>query len=447
MPSSIPRVALLLAVAGLAGGCGEQARRPSNLLFVCVDTLRADHLGVFGAEPSPSPAIDAFARSSVVFERAYSHAPWTLPSFAAVLTSLYSSSTGTWTKESRLGAAVTTLPERFEAEGFATYGVASHVFFRREFGLLQGFDGFDEELCHPKGEQGWRPITSPEVTARAKRWLAAPERRQAPWLLWVHYFDPHLPYVAHPELGGAPGADERALYRSEIAFTDRHVGELLASLDELGLAGDTVVVFLADHGEAFYEHPGIHRHGFSLFDEELRVPLAIRVPGLAPRRVSAFVRTVDLVPTLCELLGVPLGDAPIEGRSLVGALEGGAYEAPPLLSELRLNEGYHARGLLDGRYKLVEDLSHGGLRLFDLVADPGEAHDLAAERPELVRELAGRMQAEESRAAGLCARFGGASAVQVDDATREQLRALGYGGDEEPRSQGAERPNPGAQER
>ena len=431
MPSSIPRVAILLGVACLGGGCGQSGPpRPRNLLFVCVDTLRADHLGAFGAEPSPSPAIDAFAASAVVFERAYAHAPWTLPSFAAILTSLYSSTTGTWTKESRLGEDVTTLPERFRDAGFETYGIASHVFFNRDYGLQQGFEGFDDEYCHAKGDAGWVQTTSPGMTEKALHWLGERERAERPWLLWLHYFDPHIPYVPHPELdGGAAAGDERALYRTEIAFTDRHVGELLAGLERLGFADDTAVVFLSDHGEAFYEHPGVHRHGFSLFDEELRVPLAIRVPGVAPRRVSSLVRTLDLAPTLCELFGIP-SDGPSDGQSFLDVLSGAERDAPALLAELRLNEGFHARGVLDGRYKLVEDLSRGGVRLYDLVEDPREARDLAPERPDVVRELSARMRELEERATELASRYGPAGAVELPAATLEHLRELGYVGGE-----------------
>jgi choline-sulfatase len=427
MPSSIPRAAILLGIAGLGAGCGPSGPpRPRNLLFVCVDTLRADHLGALGAEPSPSPAIDAFAASAVLFERAYAHAPWTLPSFAAILTSLYSSTTGTWTKESRLGEDVTTLPERFREAGFDTYGIASHIFFRREFGLLQGFDGFDEEFCHKKGDAGWVEVTSPAVTEKAKRWLGEPERAERPWLLWLHYFDPHIPYVDHE--GGASASDEQARYRSEIAFTDRHVGELLASLEHLGFADDTAVVFVSDHGEAFYEHPEIHRHGYSLFDEELRVPLAIRVPGVAPRRVSSLVRTLDLAPTLYELFGLP-AEGPSEGRSFLDVLVGAERDAPPLLAELRLNDGFHARGVLDGRYKLVEDLSRGGVRLYDLLEDPRETRDLAAERPDVVRELSSRMEELEERAAELGSRYRSAGGVELPADVLEQLHELGYVGE------------------
>ncbi len=408
--------------------------RAKNLLFLCVDTLRADHLGAYGASPSPSPAIDELARTGIVFERAYAHASWTLPSFASVLTSLYSSTHGCWTKENRLGDAFTTLPENFRAAGFDTYGIASHIFFDRDYGLQQGFDGFDDELAHPRGEEGWIPVTSPLVSEKAVRWL---EQRVSakdvdPWFLWLHYFDPHVPYVDHARAEtGAETPDEHARYVAEIAFTDRYVGEVLLALERLGLSDETVVVFLSDHGEAFEEHPGVRRHSKSLFDEELRVPLVVRVPGLDARRVTSFVRTVDLYPTLLELFQIPAGATPIEGQSLAPALLGEEPASPPLLSEIRLHDGFHARGIVDGRWKLVEDLSSGTTRLYDLVGDPGETQDVALERAELAAELRAKMEALEGRAKQASELFEGGGEIELSPETLERLRELGYVGVDE----------------
>jgi arylsulfatase A-like enzyme len=424
-------------LALLASACSDAAPRPRNLLIVCVDTLRADELGAYGRAPSITPALDRLAAESAVFERAHVAASWTLPSMGALFTSLYPSTTGLWTFENRLSEAFPTLAERFRAAGFATHGVASHVFFDARHGLQQGFETFDDELCHRKGEPGWRPITSPEVSRRAAAWIEArAEDPDEPWLLFAHFFDPHLDYLDHE--AARPDdmtRGERERYQSEIAFTDRHVGAVLAALAESGQADDTAVLFFSDHGEAFLEHPPIRRHSYGLYEEELRVPLLLRVPGVAPRRVEEFVRTVDLLPTLLELFGLDDPDAGLrEGISLVPELLGRARVAPrpPQLAEIRLKDGYHADALVRAPYKLYHDVSNDRVRLYDLAEDPAELRDLASERPELAAELRAELDAVRAAAAAKGARFEPGARVEHTPEELRHLQELGYAGDEEP---------------
>ena len=421
----------LLSLSALHAGCGGggDVARPSNLLVIGVDTLRADYLGAYGDPNGLSPEIDALAESGVVFEHALSHASWTLPSFAAVLTSLYSSTHGCWNFDSRLSESFVTLPEIFREAGFETAGIASHVFFDDRYGLQQGFDSFDDELAHRREDEGWVAITSPIVAVKAERWLdeRAAQGEGAPWLLWVHFFDPHVPYVDHTGRGLDGPETENERYRSEIAFTDRHVGRVLAALERNGFAADTAVVFLSDHGEAFEEHPGVRRHSRSLYREELWIPLIVRVPGLAPGRVSGLVRTVDLLPTLLEVFGIrPERAVPMEGESLAPALSGARPEPLPLLSEIRLHDGSHARAIVDGRWKLIEDTSNGVVHLFDLESDVDERTDLARDQPELVEELRARMRELVARAELLGELFEGGGRVDLTPEELQWLRDLGY---------------------
>lgn len=434
------RIGFGLAVLVLVSSAcsGSDAARPHNLLIVCVDTLRADELGAYGASPSRTPALDRLARESVVFERAHAAASWTLPSVGAMFTSFFPSTTSLWTTENRLSDSFTTLAERFQAAGFETYGIASHVFFNPNHGLQQGFDDFDDELCHAKNEPGWQPVTSPKVSARATRWL---EHRAAagngePWLLFVHFFDPHLDYLDHEaaDLRDARRS-ERERYRSEIAFTDRHVGAVLGALARNGFADDTNVLFFSDHGESFLEHPPIRRHSHGLYEEELRVPLFLRVPGIEPRRVAQFVRTVDLLPTLLELHGIEDSTSDsvrIEGASLVPLLRGAPHPDGAQLAEIRLKEGFHANALVRGRYKLIDDVSNARYRLFDLEADPGEHDDLAGKEPALLAELQAELDAALRGAAEKGTHFAAGAPVEHTPEQREGLRALGYAGDDEP---------------
>jgi arylsulfatase A-like enzyme len=428
---------LCAALASLGGACGD-AERPRNLLIVCVDTLRADELGAYGQEPSRTPALDRLAAESFVFERAHAAASWTLPSVGALFTALPPSSTNLWTFQSRLADGFTTLAERFHAAGFATHGIASHIYFDGDYGLQQGFDSFDDELCHTPDEPGWQQVTAPAVSQKAASWLAARAASGArePWLLFVHFFDPHVPYVDHEAVPGGAPPGERESYRSEIAFADRHVGAVLAALEQSGFAGDTNVLFFSDHGESFLEHPGIRRHSFSLYEEELHVPLFLRVPGRSPRRVADFVRTVDLLPTLLELHGLaPAGADECEGASLVPMLdpplEGAPRAEPVQLAEIRLKDGYHANALLRGPKKLIEDVSNRRLALYDLAADPREQHDLAAREPALVQELEQELRARVRAAEERGVRLGEAGSVESTPAELEHLKKLGYSGQDD----------------
>lgn len=422
--------AFVAAVSALACGCsnsdGGSPATPRNLLFLTVDTLRADLLGVYGAEPGNTPAIDAFARDAVIFEHAVSHASWTLPSYATILTSQHTSTHGCWNFERRLSERFVTLPELFRDAGFLTAGIASHIFFDARYGLQQGFDTFDAELAHRKGEPGWLRVTSPQVTDRALRWLEARAAAEpAPWLLWLHYFDPHVPYVAHDLPPGAALPPEEERYRGEVAFTDRHVGRVLDALGANGFSADTVVVFVSDHGEAFEDHPGVRRHARSLYREELQVPLVIRVPGLEPRRVPTPVGTVDILPTLLALFDITT-DQPLEGRSLLGAMRGEPLHPRPLLTELQLHEGHAARGLVEGRYKLIEDLSNQVTHLYDLADDPAEARNLALDRPEVVESLRNTMQTLLERSRTRARAYPDTHPVSLTTEDLEHLDALGY---------------------
>jgi arylsulfatase A-like enzyme len=212
------------------------------------------------------------------------------------------------------------------------------------------------------------------------------------------------------------------------------VGAVLDALERSGLAPETNVLFFSDHGESFFEHPGIHRHSYSLFEEELRVPLLLRVPGVAPRRVGDFVRTVDLLPTLLALHGIAAPDlGTLAGRSLAPLLEGGALPEGAQLAEIRLKEGHHANALLRGRYKLIEDVSAGRFALYDLESDPREEHDLAAAQPALVAELTAELRAAIRSAEERGVRYGPAQTLEPSAAETRHLDDMGYSGNDEPR--------------
>ncbi|MFN0008802.1 MAG: sulfatase, partial [Planctomycetota bacterium] len=307
----LPRMVAACATALLLS-CEPSGGRP-NVLFVSIDTLRADHLGCYGWPRPTSPNLDALASKSVVFESAQSSSSWTLPSLASLMTSMQASAHSCDQIASRLDPSYTTMAEILRDSGYDTAFVASHVFLSAGYGLQQGFTHVDTRILQDESA-----ITSPAVTDWGLAWLhdKAAADDGVPWFLWLHYFDPHAPYLVHEGISERFGTEtDLDRYDGEIAFTDQHLGRLLEAFERLGLAENTILVVVADHGEEFGEH-GVQGHGYDLHEEVVRGPLIVRAPGIAPRRVSEVVPTVDVMPTLLELCGAR-GRNEVEGRSLL----------------------------------------------------------------------------------------------------------------------------------
>lgn len=439
----------LVVVATLTTGCAEAP--PPNVVMIVVDTLRSDHLGCYGYHRDTSPNIDRFAAGAVRYANAYAAAPWTTPSVGSLLTSRYPSELGLVAEPNRLDDRFVLLSEVLAGEGYATGAVVAHYFLNAEWNFDQGFGAFDES--NVLGHAG---ISSPGVTDTALALLRAGKDLQ-PFFLFVHYFDPHYDYIEHPRhrfsnpgyrgpirsgtghgelLEKIPSMTEedRAqlvdLYDSEISFTDAHIGRLLAALDELGLGDETVVVLTADHGEELLDRGGIG-HGYSLFNEQIAVPLIIRYPGGEPAVVEDSVGLIDVFPTLLAHLRVGIGHR-ISGRSFLGFERRGEL-ARAVFSE---SEWGSVRSAVAGPLKLLHHLPDGRQQLFDLRTDPGERRDLLprlaagwdpatapalapAPHAELQEQLAAWMQVmDRSRGRG--------TEVELSEEDRAQLRALGY---------------------
>lgn len=457
LPATVLAAATLLALCAalLALGCGGEPPCARNLLLVTVDTLRADHLGVYGYDLPTSPNLDRFAEDAVVFENAYAPSTWTLPSVATLMTSHAPVTHGAERTRSVLDDSFETLAERLAAAGFRTGAVVSHTFLAPRRGFAQGFQHFDESLIAASAKRSQRATSSPQVTARGLAWLDAEAGDgDAPWFLWLHYFDPHHVYEEREGLtdrfgevdreamkrpdDADPAAVEawieahrtgaRTLYDGEVAFTDRHLGRLFDGLAERDLADDTLVVLGADHGEEFLDH-GAVRHRWNLHEATLRVPLLLRAPGLPPRRVEEPVSLMDVAPTVLALL-CGAGEAEdLAGTSLVPALRGRPLERPPVVARLHsLDQDVH-EAIVTDRWKLIR--TEDGVALYDRVADPGEERDVSAEHPERARALEARLDARlaerEQRGEG----FDRAQPVRLSPGDRERLRALGYTAPEE----------------
>jgi choline-sulfatase len=416
------------SLLALAGGftCDPRAPRP-NLLVLTIDTLRADHLGAYGWKRPTSPNLDALAAKSVLFENAQSASSWTLPSLASLMTSLQESTHRCEKDAARLDPSYTTLAEILRDAGYDTAFVASHLFLNAGHGLQQGFTRVDTRIL-----QDENAITSPQITDWGLEWLRekAAVHDGVPWFLWLHYFDPHAPYLVHEGISEAFGTGKDLdRYDGEIAFTDRHIGRLLDAFESLGFAANTVVVVVADHGEAFGEH-GLPGHGYDLHEEVVHVPLLIRAPGFAPRRVLDVVPTVDVMPTLLELCGARATQE-IEGRSLLDALRGGPASGREAFSEVRWKFEHDKASLRRGSWCYIDSREPGRKleMLFDRSADPAEARNVIADHPDVAAEMRAELRARLDRARALGAAYERSAYSDLPPSEQDRLKKIGYAGE------------------
>jgi len=378
-----PLPALLSSVLVLAGTIGaaepEPGSRP-NVLFLLVDALRPDHLGCYGYKRETSPGIDHLARQAILFENAHAQSPWTKPSIPTLFTSLYPAQHGVYEgeRESRPGHLESdvlpeechTLAEILRDSGYRTAAFVNNAHLREGQGVDQGFEIY---------EQGGH-LLAPDIHQRFLDFLGREDSR--PFFAYLHYLDVHWPFDPSPpfatlfpvegatfDFGHADwrGLRDRindgaldlsvadrqklvALHDGGIAELDSRIGALLVELRRRGLLENTLVVFTSDHGEELFDH-GKVGHGGTLFEEVVRIPLIVRLPGPgAPGRVTAPVRLLDVLPTILTVAGIPVPKA-IEGTSLVGA---------PLRNDLEIvAETRHKRtykvSVRRGRWKLVRE--------------------------------------------------------------------------------------------
>jgi len=396
-----------------------------NLLFISLDTVRRDHLGTYGYEAAETPAIDALVEHGFQFEHAITPVPITLPSHASMMTGLYPPRHGVRDNGLyRLAPEHTTLAERLQAQGYETAAFVGCFVLDKRFGLDQGFDTYDFEV----GEGGYFPSnfdfnqrSAGAVTGSAIRWLG--ERRGArdgkPFFMWLHYFDAHVPYAS--PLGNLPRFAGRP-YDAEIAYVDQAIARLLAEIDAAGLRERTLVVLVADHGEGLGEHDE-STHGLFVYDTTLRVPFLLSCPGLfrgAHYDRRRAVSLVDLRPTIEDLLGVA-PEAGLDGVSLVRAENGAGrtlyIETMMAFHAARCSPLYGVRRVEDKFIDAPET------EYYDLVADPGELKNLAAEHPPQADALSSAL--EEMRATWSGSKSD-AGARDMSEEEAERLRALGY---------------------
>ncbi len=435
-------------------GCdgGEHDANPavsaSNLVALTLDTTRADHFGAYGYFRDTTPRIDALAKESLVFERCIAPMATTLPSHTSLMTATDPLEHGIVANfkdrglRFRPSPRLKTLAEVARGAGYQTGAFVSAAPLKRQSGIDAGFDVFDEP------EEAER--TAKQTNRRVKEWLAQLE--DGPFFLWVHYFDPHHGYRPPGQFASLYQTDaamDRYLqerdfdskitsnprhdinrYDGEIRFLDEQIGRLLDELEARGKWQNTVLLMVADHGEGLGQH-GEPGHG-SVWEEQLHVPLLMRIPGVAPQRISTTLGIPDVLPTLLgQAESLPFQE--LLSQSSGADVMSQAGEGPGILSlEVRKNVEEEARVVLTtSRWKLIHD-PEGPDVLFDREADPFELKDVLEAHPAVADRLSSQLQEQlaTQRERGAELRPSDASEEAMDPALLEELRALGYTGDE-----------------
>lgn len=460
-------------------------RTSTNVVLVTIDTLRAEHLGYLGYDRPTSPFIDGLSERSVVFEEAVAHFPLTTPSHASILTGRYVRSHGATGNCVPIVESAPLLSEILREEGYATAGFVTGIPVSQRYGFGRGFDHFvDRErvdfrtasVADALGQLKlsrtiWRWTGRDRLSTAVARWIR--RKPGQPFFLWIHQIAPHLPYSppfryerafdrARSSLATngdtigrinshefEPSSDDLehmiGLYDAEIAFTDHILERIFLDLESSGYLDDAIVVFTADHGEKLYDRSNYIGHGYTLYDEEIIVPLFFFSPSrlAEPARIGVCVETIDIAPTVMELLGLPL-EPSFQGVSLMPLMEGGEEDGVGRAVGLETRRAAGKASGPDGRrahpqreaptYSIDENSkmlryrgwkyiknADGREELYDLGTDPGEVRDLASERPNRLAELRELLHAWD---AGIpVARE---EAHELDEESIRALESLGY---------------------
>lgn len=467
-----PFIEVLLLVVLLGSSCGPGSEKTEsrvhnagiNVLLLTIDTLRPDHLSLYGYPRKTSPSIDRLASKGVTFDLAFTYWPKTRGSFASMFTSLYASQHGLTVRDRDLPEFDQTLAETLKEAGYRTAAAIDNGNLDASLGFSQGFDEY---------EQTWLESDSTELkrTARitdfGEEFLARPDDGR-PFFLWLHYVNPHSPYDPPPELlerfrgdgviprgsvldkvvgfhGGVnrklAGEGERHWgdyvdrYDAEILTADQEIGRILTALEKSPYAGKTIVLLASDHGESLGEHDYFFDHGNDLFNPSLRVPLVVSFPGFLPTggRVSGAVSTLDIYPTLLDLAQVSFPPG-LQGRSLLPLVRGTRSK---LHNELFFENDQHQMGISNGRLKLIHYPEVQGRpehnELYDMARDPAETEDRYRGSESIVAPLEAELSSFHTRTVAwqqeTSAKRAGVKPKDDDElseAARRSLETLGY---------------------
>jgi arylsulfatase A-like enzyme/thioredoxin-like negative regulator of GroEL len=430
------RPCLLFLLVLLGASTFVRAEAP-NIIFITVDTTRADRMGFLGCRKGLTPNLDTLARQGVVFEKAYSQAPLTPVSHATIFTGTYPQFHTVTDFGHPLPALLPFVPEILQKSGYHTAAFIGSLILDPKANMAPGFDrGFDffDAGFHPKrgpNESRYQSVErrAGDVVGHAMRWMETNKNRKTPFFIWIHLYDPHAPYDPPAPF------DKRFtdLYDGEIAYADSALGQLFSYLRQQGLYDHALITMMSDHGESLGAH-GESMHGIFLYDETIRVPLLFKLPGklLAGRRVGARVRLVDVAPTLLSMLSVPLPPT-FQGESLVPlmkALPGksGQTAAADLPAYAETDYPHRAfgwssiRSMRTGKYLFVRAPRR---ELYDQSRDQGAEHNLAAASPAVTDTLQAQLDQFRDHTSSYHEK---SDQPAVSAEQSENLTALGYVG-------------------
>ncbi len=425
--SSLIVAMLLVSAVGAAGWFFLRARSPvygrPNIVLISLDTCRADYLSCYGRFTKTTPHIDALAREGILFANVISPVPMTLPAHSSMLTGTLPPYHGVHGNIAyRLGERNVTLAERLREHGYRTAAVIGAFVLDSRFGLRQGFDTYEDRWDSQLAITGGYPERrGEEVTRVAGDWLD--KHASEPFFLFLHYFDPHLPYRPPAPFDSIYADDP---YAGEIAYTDRCVGQVIDKLKSLGLYDSSLIVVVGDHGESLGEHGEID-HGYFIYHSTTKVPLIVKLPGSREAgRIDTTVSLIDIVPTLLGQVGLSI-PPDVQGVDLSALLTGGSIggEERYIYSESMNATKYGCSSLLGietGRWKYIQTTEP---ELYDLAADPGETNNLARQQPRRVRGFKERLRSiiEDTLRPPEAE-----SKLAMDPRSLERLRQLGYTG-------------------
>ena len=430
---------LVLALAlTLSSGCGKEravsgGAEDSPVIIISIDTLRADHLPVYGATGLETPNIDALAKDGIVYENAYSHVPLTLPSHVSMLSGLLPSESGV---RNNLGyrfdsAAAPSIPTLLKGKGYATGAAVSAYVLRSATGLGAAFDQYDDQMDRSSegATMGEVQRTGKETVAAAIQWVNA--KGNQPFFYMLHLFEPHAPYVP-PEPFRTRYAS--APYDGEIAASDADVGQFLDALKSSGVYDRATILLVSDHGEGLGDH-GEAQHGIFLYREAIHVPLILKLPKgeLSGKRVKTPVQLTDILPTIAALTGFAVPPK-AKGRSLVEIARDDAPPARRIFSETmypRIHLGWSdLASLVDATHHYIDAPRP---ELFDLARDPGEKQNVLADNRRVYASMRSEVQTHDRTLT---------APANVDPEEAAKLAALGYLGSSSNASADAALPDP-----
>ncbi len=438
----------MILVAAIPVLSAQNRKTFPNILLVTFDTTRQDRLGCYGFEGIRTPNIDRLAAEGVLFEKVYAQAPQTMPNHTSIFTGLYTITHDVRSNGQTLNDEALTMAEILQSVGYQTGAIVAAAPLMNDYNLDQGFDSYNDDFRDPALIGGFKwmlrvfsakklviPTSRPanRIASAAREWLASAAKKKRPFFLWLHFFDPHAPYDFHPDFekpevktgGGEPNqyGVKEANYINEIEFADHHLGKVLKQLDRLGITNNTITLFTGDHGESLGEHD-YHGHRQDVYENIIRVPLLIRYPDrlLAGERRKAAAMSIDILPTLLNLLEIPFTPESFQGRDLFQLAESEPRRVFSLAVKL-FSKSPIRRTMIFGDYKFIEFDDPSRNALFNLAEDPTESSNLIGMMEPSLKKVAWMEEIQQWFERFERVNF---SDIAMTPEQLEKLKSLGY---------------------